>query len=133
MTNFQDSRGGYTRARHDAFKNDMYMYVVDEDTTGVPVASQNLSVIGTILKRYMYQNRYFNALSMMTTNFKIRNANVKVLTSEKFAEQVKWYDDMRKKYKKMIHEYEEILGFSIGFHCIADWHRNIFESAYFST
>ena len=88
---------------------DMYMYVVDEDTTGVPVASQNLSVIGTILKRYMYQNRYFNALSMMTTNFKIRNANVKVLTSEKFAEQVKWYDDMRKKYKKMIHEYEEIL------------------------
>lgn len=84
----------------------MVMYVVDEDTAGLPVASRNVSALGAVAKRYVTQKRYFNAYSIIEFSVDARGGNIIGIDHDsveeakiKLAESKKKFLELKKKYE----------------------------------
>jgi len=89
--------------------DEMVMYVVDEDLTGIPVAHTRCnSQHSAICKRYMSQNHFFNACSLIERNLIARGAIVEKISRDKFEENVKMIADVKKNLIKMQAEYEKL-------------------------
>lgn len=89
---------------------EMVMYVVDEDLTGIPVAHTGCnSQHSAICKRYMSQKHFFNACSLIERNLVARGATVEKVSREQFEENVKMIADVKKNLIKMQSEYENLL------------------------
>lgn len=54
----------------------MVMYVVDEDITGIPVASRSINTLGMVAKRYATQKRFFNGHSLIAFSVDARGGNI---------------------------------------------------------
>lgn len=65
---------------------DMVMYVVDEDTEGLPVATTSASACSEVINRYVKSATFFNTLSLMEFNVKSRNGQYTTMESAEFAD-----------------------------------------------
>ncbi len=81
------------------------MYVVDEDVNGLPVASTSTDRQGEALKRYINEKRYFNALSLIDTNIKVRKGKTFFADNENIEEKKAEVESNKLRYKNLIEEY----------------------------
>ena len=54
----------------------MVMYVVDEDRSGIPIASRSINTLGLVAKRYATQKRFFNGHSLIAFSVDARGGNI---------------------------------------------------------
>ena len=88
---------------------EMCMYVCDEDYAGIPVASTGVNRYGDIIKRYVNDERYLNALTLIQKNCRARKASVAVLSHEDFTAQQQQFEERIKAFKELIAQYEETI------------------------
>lgn len=85
----------------------MIMYVVDEDTKGIPVASSANSSCD-VINRYVESATFFNALSLMEFNVKSRNGQYIIMESAEFADAKAGIECSLTYLKKLREEYKAI-------------------------
>ena len=87
----------------------MVMYVVDEDTAGLPVASTNRGQISDVVRRYANQKRYFNAFSLIQFNADCRGANVVGIDTDDIEKMKNSLDEHKRKFTLLKKQYEDEL------------------------
>ena len=87
----------------------MVMYVVDEDTAGLPVASTNRGQISDVVRRYVNQKRYFNAFSLIQFNADCRGANVVGIDTDDIEKMKNSLDEHKRKFTLLKKQYEDEL------------------------
>lgn len=86
----------------------MVMYVVDEDTSGIPVASSATGAYAEVINRYVRSATFFNTLSLMEFNVKSRNGQYTTMESAEFAEAKEGIERSLTYLKKLREEYKEL-------------------------
>lgn len=86
----------------------MVMYVVDEDTAGIPVASSATGAYAEVINRYVRSATFFNTLSLMEFNVKSRNGQYTTMESAEFAEAKEGIERSLTYLKKLREEYKEL-------------------------
>ena len=86
----------------------MVMYVVDEDTAGIPVASSATGAYAEVINRYVRSATFFNTLSLMEFNVKSRNGQYTTMESAEFAEAKQSIECSLTYLKKLREEYKEL-------------------------
>lgn len=86
----------------------MVMYVVDEDTAGIPVASSATGAYAEVINRYVRSATFFNTLSLMEFNVKSRNGQYTTMESAEFAEAKDGIERSLTYLKKLREEYKEL-------------------------
>lgn len=86
----------------------MVMYVVDEDTAGIPVASSATGAYAEVINRYVRSATFFNTLSLMEFNVKSRNGQFTTMESAEFAEAKEGIEHSLTYLKKLREEYKEL-------------------------
>ena len=87
----------------------MVMYVVDEDTTGIPVASVSKTTLGFVAKRYSNQKRYFNAYSLINFSAGCRGANIVEADHVEIENIKETLENSKKVLNKLKKQYEDEL------------------------
>lgn len=87
---------------------EMVMYVVDEDTAGIPVASTATGAYAEVINRYVRSATFFNTLSLMEFNVKSRNGQYTTMESAAFAEAKESTECSLTYLKKLREEYKAI-------------------------
>ena len=87
----------------------MVMYVVDEDTAGLPVASTNRGQISDVVRKYANQKRYFNAFSIIQFNADHRGANVIGIDTDDIEKMKNSLDEHKRKFTLLKKQYEDEL------------------------
>ena len=88
---------------------DMVMYVVDEDYSGIPVASASARLTGDYVKRYVNAKRYFNGYSLIDFNITSRNGSVYSVEHDKIDDIKKSLADNKAQYLSLKKKYEDEL------------------------
>ena len=88
--------------------NEMVMYVVDEDTAGIPVASTATGAYAEVINRYVRSATFFNTLSLMEFNVKSRNGQCTIMESAEFADAKAGIERSLTYLKKLREEYKAI-------------------------
>ena len=85
------------------------MYVVDEDMAGLPVATTCKDRLAEMLKRYVNEKRYFNALSLISSNIKARGGSALFVNHNELEEKKAELEGVKAKYAGLIADYKAVL------------------------
>ena len=88
--------------------NEMVMYVVDEDTAGIPVASTATGAYAEVINRYARSATFFNTLSLMEFNVKSRNGQYTTLETEEFTKAKEKNESSLESLKKLRDKCKEL-------------------------
>lgn len=86
----------------------MVMYVVDEDTAGIPVASSATDAYAEVINRYARSATFFNTLSLMEFNVKSRNGQYTTLETEEFTKAKEKNESSLESLKKLRDKCKEL-------------------------
>ena len=87
---------------------EMVMYVVDEDTAGIPVASTATGTYAEVINRYVRSATFFNTLSLMEFNVKSRNGQYTTLETEEFTKAKEKNESSLESLKKLRDKCKEL-------------------------
>ncbi len=82
------------------------MYVVDEDFSGIPVASNSADRNAATVKRYVTAKSYFNALTLIDSNINARGGKTLFVDTADVEDKKKELEDNKLKYKNLIEQYQ---------------------------
>ena len=87
----------------------MVMYVVDEDRSGIPIASRSINTLGLVAKRYATQKRFFNGHSLIAFSVDARGGNILSVEHDDIEEVKANLATAKKRFLELKKNYEDEL------------------------